>query len=70
MILNLSFDVFEKAMNGIEKLNASGIFYNNNIITIIEENKFVGHIFSGKYLDCGTMKGYVNSSLEVSKLKL
>ena len=37
---------------------------------IIEENKFIGHIFSGKYLDCGTMKGYVNSSLEVSRLKL
>ena len=37
---------------------------------IIEENKFMGHIFSGKYLDCGTMKGYVNSSLEVSRLKL
>jgi len=37
---------------------------------IIEKNKFIGHIFSGKYLDCGTMNGYVNSSLEVSKLKL
>ena len=31
-------------------------------------NKFIGHIFKGKYLDCGTMKGYIKSSLEISKL--
>ena len=35
---------------------------------ILEKNKFVGHIFSGKYLDCGSMNGYINSSLEISKL--
>jgi len=28
----------------------------------------MGHIFSGKYLDCGTLKGYINSSIEISKL--
>ena len=33
-----------------------------------KNHKFVGHIFAGKYLDCGTMKGYINSSIEVSKL--
>tara|TARA_Y100000590_G_C15677902_1_gene998689 strand:- start:1176 stop:1991 length:816 start_codon:yes stop_codon:yes gene_type:complete len=34
------------------------------------ENKeiFIGHNFYGKYLDCGTMKGYINSSLEISKI--
>ena len=32
------------------------------------KNKFIGHVFAGKYLDCGTMKGYINSSIEVSKL--
>ena len=37
---------------------------------ILQKNKFIGHIFSGKYLDCGTMKGYVNSGLEISRLKL
>jgi len=37
---------------------------------IDSKNKFVGHIFSGKYLDCGTLKGYVNSTLDVSKLKI
>ena len=30
--------------------------------------KFIGHNFSGKYLDCGTMKGYINSSVEISKI--
>ena len=30
--------------------------------------KFIGHIFAGKYLDCGTMKGYINSSIEISKI--
>ena len=35
---------------------------------IFEKNKFLGHIFSGKYLDCGSMEGYINSTLEISKL--
>ena len=31
------------------------------IRTLIKnKNKFIGHVFSGKYLDCGTMKGYIN----------
>jgi UTP--glucose-1-phosphate uridylyltransferase len=34
-----------------------------------KKNKFIGHIFAGKYLDCGTMKGYINSSIEISKVK-
>jgi len=29
--------------------------------------KFVGHNFKGKYLDCGTMQGYINSSVEIFK---
>ena len=35
---------------------------------IRQNNKFIGHVFAGKYLDCGTMRGYVNSSTEISKL--
>ena len=31
-------------------------------------SKFVGHKFSGKYLDCGTMNGYIKSSKEISKI--
>ena len=39
------------------------------IKTLIDKKeKFIGHVFSGKYLDCGTMKGYINSSIEISKL--
>ena len=30
--------------------------------------KFIAHSFSGKYLDCGTMNGYIQSSTEISKL--
>ena len=29
--------------------------------------KFIGHNFSGKYLDCGTMNGYINSTLEIAR---
>jgi len=35
---------------------------------ILQKNKFVGHIFGGKYLDCGSMQGYIKASLEISKL--
>tara|TARA_B100001248_G_scaffold248915_1_gene221615 strand:+ start:384 stop:1199 length:816 start_codon:yes stop_codon:yes gene_type:complete len=35
---------------------------------IIEGNEFIGHNFKGKYLDCGTMQGYINSSKEISKI--
>ena len=35
---------------------------------ILSQNKFIGHIFKGKYLDCGSMSGYINSTLEISKL--
>ena len=35
---------------------------------IRQNDKFIGHVFAGKYLDCGTMRGYVNSSTEISKL--
>ena len=39
------------------------------IRTLIHQNeKFIGHIFKGKYLDCGTMSGYINSSIKISKL--
>jgi UTP--glucose-1-phosphate uridylyltransferase len=35
---------------------------------IQEKNKFIAHSFSGKYLDCGSMSGYIKSSMEISKL--
>ena len=36
-------------------------------ILIQQDNKFIGHNFEGKYLDCGTMHGYIKSSLEIAK---
>ena len=39
------------------------------IQALINDNeKFIAHNFQGKYLDCGTMKGYINSSLMINKL--
>ena len=35
---------------------------------INENNKFIAHNFSGKYLDCGSMNGYIKSTLEIAKL--
>ena len=36
---------------------------------IKKENKFYGNIFTGKYLDCGTLSGYINSGVEIFKGK-
>jgi len=39
------------------------------IQSLINDNdKFIGHNFLGKYLDCGTMKGYINSTLKIAKI--
>ena len=35
---------------------------------IIKEEKFYANIFKGKYLDCGTLKGYIKSGIEISKI--
>ena len=35
---------------------------------ILKKNNFIGHIFDGKYLDCGSINGYIKSTLEISKL--
>ena len=35
---------------------------------IKDQKKFVAHNFSGKYLDCGSMSGYIKSTLELAKL--
>ena len=34
---------------------------------IYENDKFIAHTFSGKYLDCGSMDGYIKSNLEIAK---
>ena len=35
---------------------------------IKDRYKFIAHNFSGKYLDCGSMQGYIKSTLEIAKL--
>ena len=38
------------------------------IQSLIKDNeRFIAHKFSGKYLDCGSMYGYIKSGLEISK---
>ncbi|MDA8845354.1 sugar phosphate nucleotidyltransferase, partial [Candidatus Pelagibacter bacterium] len=51
------------------KPGKSGEFHITDAIQALieDDNKFIGHNFSGKYLDCGTMKGYIKSTLEISK---
>ena len=45
------------------------IHITDTIKTLISKGyKFIGHKFSGKYLDCGTMQGYINSSIKIAKL--
>ena len=34
---------------------------------IKDKEKFIAHNFLGKYLDCGTMEGYIKSTKEISK---
>ena len=35
---------------------------------ILDQNLFIGHKFKGNYLDCGSLKGYIKSGIEISKL--
>ena len=56
-------------LKGQKKGKGGEIHITDTIQSLInEKEKFIGHTFSGKYLDCGTMKGYINSSKEISKL--
>ena len=59
--------IFDK-LNRLKPSNGGEIHITDAIQSLINDNKkFVGHNFSGKYLDCGTMKGYINSNLEIAK---
>ena len=49
--------------------NDGEIHITDAIQSLINENeKFIAHNFSGKYLDCGSMQGYINSTKVISKL--
>ena len=62
----------KKIFSKIEHLKPSKgneIHITDAIQLLINDNeKFIAHNFSGKYLDCGIMKGYIKSSKEIAKL--
>jgi len=61
-------DIFFKLVK-LKKGKGNEIHITDAIKILIKENlKFVGHKFEGKYLDCGTMQGYIRSSFEISKI--
>ena len=61
-----------KIFNILKKQNPgknAEIHITDSIKTLLDsDNKFIGHLFAGKYLDCGSMKGFIKSSIEISKL--
>ena len=64
----LSKKIFKKLQNQ-KKGKGGEIHITDSIKTMIDNNsKFIGHKFSGKYLDCGSMEGYIKSTLEIAKL--
>ena len=59
--------IFDKLLK-LKPGKGEEIHITDAIQSLINDNdKFIGHNFSGKYLDCGTMSGYTNSTLEISK---
>ena len=60
-------DIF-KFLKNQKKGKGGEIHITDAIKRLINDgNTFIGHKFEGKYLDCGTMSGYIKSSLEISK---
>ena len=61
----------KKIMSEIKKLKpgqGNEIHITDAIRNLIyKNNKFYGNIFKGKYLDCGTLNGYIKSGIEISK---
>ena len=57
-----------KRLNKLKPGKGGEIHITDAIQSLIDDNNiFIGHNFSGKYLDCGTMQGYINSTLEIVK---
>ena len=60
--------IFKKLLN--QKPGKGGeIHITDAIQSLINDNeKFIAHNFTGKYLDCGTMNGFIKSNIEIGKL--
>ena len=64
----LSKKIFKKLQNQ-KKGKGGEIHITDSIRKLIDDGeKFIGHSFKGKYLDCGTMNGYIKSAVEISKI--
>ena len=64
----LPISIFKK-LKDLKPNKGGEIHITDAIQLLINDNeKFIGHNFLGKYLDCGTMNGYIKSSMEISKL--
>ena len=60
--------IFDK-IKSLKRKRGKELHITDAIQSLINDNEnFVAHNFSGKFLDCGTMNGYINSSKEVEKL--
>ena len=60
--------IFNKLQNQ-KKGKGGEIHITDSIRKLINDGeKFIAHNFRGKYLDCGTIEGYIKSSLEISKI--
>jgi UTP--glucose-1-phosphate uridylyltransferase len=60
--------IFSKLIN-MKPGKGGEIHITDAIQSLIDNNEnFIAHNFLGKYLDCGTMKGYINSTKEISRL--
>ena len=64
----LPISIFKKLAKQTKKQGGE-IHITDSIQSLINDNhKFIGHNFDGKYLDCGTMQGYIHSTIQISKL--
>jgi len=60
--------IFNKLSN-LKPGKGGEIHITDAIQSLINGNEnFIAHNFSGKYLDCGTMNGYINSGKVIAKL--
>ncbi len=57
-------------IKGLRPGNGGEIHITDAIKRLIHKNnKFYGNIFKGKYLDCGTLSGYIDSGIQINKGK-
>ena len=58
-----------KKLSKLKPGSGKEIHITDAIQSLIKDNEnFIAHNFSGKYLDCGTMNGYINSGKKINNL--